>query len=218
MYTKSGVNKKTEELFLEAVPTKIQDKDLLTKLGHIYLKLNFYTMDRDRYYEIDEDDNFTYNEETGINNYDDKEFNFKFVLLSDITKSNELKEELESDKRFHKCHGSAIGTCLNDDEDSMKILIGYTPCVDEEELHSVVETKGEKEDLIIDYTQNVIMKKEDYININKFRVVNEITSKELKEDCNIITEFGIVSPLYLAFRDEIMKDINKNKKVLKLKD
>ena len=107
---------------------------------------------------------------------------------------------------------------LKDNSDSVFVLTGYVPSIDEELLHSVVEIDILNKKYIIDYTQNIVMKKEDYFEINQFRQISKVSSKTIKEDARIIDELQIPHPYYLIFRDEIMKDLNKNKKLLKLED
>lgn len=214
MYTNSGVNKKTDNLFMKEIPTLISDKEKLKKIGELYSKINIYTLKRDKFFKSfalkEYLSDIVYDDENEINHYEDKEFSFDFMLLSDKIDNNRLIKQLKSKKRFHKCHESSIGMCLNDDENNMKILIGYVPCVNTEVLHSVVEMTEDDIKYIIDFTQNLIMEKEDFIKTNCFRVINEVTSEDLKKDKDIICELEIRTPFYLFFRDEINKELKKN--------
>ena len=222
MYTNSGVNVKTDKLFLEPIATLIEDKEMLKKINQLYLKINMYTLKRDKFFksfsvkQLIKD--IEYEDEYQINHYKDDDYDFRFDLLSDRIEGNLMTRELKSKKRFHKCHESSIGMSLQDEDNSMKILTGYIPCIDKEELHSVIEYKEQDVIYIIDYTQNLMMLKDDYISINKYRVVNEVSSESLKKDLSIMIELGIRTPFYLMFRDEIMRDLKKNSRVLKLED
>lgn len=222
MYTDSGVNIKTDKLLLEPVTTLIEDKEMLKKMNQLYLKINMYTLKRDKFFksfavrQLIKD--IEYEDEYHINHYKDDDYDFRFDLLSDQIEGKSMIRELKSKKRFHKCHESSIGMCLQDEDDSMKVLIGYIPCIDNEELHSIIEYKEQDAIYIIDYTQNLMMLKDDYITINKYRVVNEVSSESLKKDLSIMIELGIRTPFYLMFRDEIMRDLKKNSRVLKLED
>lgn len=222
MYLESGINKETDELLMKPIPYIPVDKEKMDKLDNIYLLLNRYTMKRDKFFLPFAERNLFKNFFEHINEYDyfiDDEFGFRFCLLSDRIEGNKkMIKQLKSKERFHVCHEASIGMCLNDAEDNLSILIGYVPCTDTEVLHSVIELEEGEKKYIIDFTQNIVMTKEKYIVINSFRELNKVTSKKLKEDCKIMEEFGIRTPFYLLFRDELMKDLNKNSKVLTLEN
>ncbi len=227
-YLNCGMNEKTDYEFAKPIECSITDKDKLEKYGWLFLKLQLYTMYRDKFFVPfgirREYSNIRYDEESKNNVYIDENINIVFKLLSDIISASNnkeekrIKKELTSKKRFHKCHEASMNFALKDDSDSVFVLTGYVPSIDEELLHSVVEIDILNKKYIIDYTQNIVMKKEDYFEINQFRQISKVSSKTIKEDAKIIDELQIPHPYYLLFRDEIMKDLNKNKKSLKLED
>ena len=74
-----------------------------------------------------------------------------------------------------------------------------------------------KESRIIDFTQNVIMSKQNYIKITNFKELSKISKEDVISDRSKVALFNMKIAYYLFFRDEIMKDINKNEKVFELK-
>ena len=223
-YTNCGFNKETDRVFMEPIPTTIEDKEKLKKQAELYLTINMYTKYRDKFlfpqwFKQELSKNITYDKKTNTNTYEDEEFSFKFELLSDSIESRRTKRILKSDKRYHKCHEASFGMALNDDEDETYILTGYVPTIDEEVLHSVLEVKkDESKSYIVDFTQNIIMDKNDFIDINCFRVISRISCADLKSDLEVMRNLNLRLPFYFAFRDEIMRDLKKNSKVLGLKD
>ena len=222
MYNLCGINTKTDKTIMDPIPTSIEDNDELTNLGTLFMRLNLYTMYRDQFFlpiwykEMFK--NIKFNKETGINHYKDDNYEFDFYLFSDQIESFNMMRNLKSKKRFHKCHEASLGIALNGEDENTYILTGYVPTIDEEILHSVVELEYDSEIYIVDYTQNIMMKKEDFIRLNNFRLITRIPSSKVREDMDVMTRINIELPYYLVFRDEIVRDLKKNSKVLKLQD
>ena len=221
MYTKSGVNKKTEELLMGPIPYTPADIEKKKKTNQLYSVVNLYTMYRDKFFKsfllTNKFSNITH--DTNYEHYKDELFDFRFQLFSDMIEGNsKMIKNLRSNKRYHRCHEASIGMSLNDEIGEIKILTGYFPSANKAFHHSVIEINQDGNEYIIDYTQNLFILKDDYINLYGFRVVNEVSSKDLKKDLDIMVELGIRTPFYLFFRDEIVKDLKKNNKVLKLED
>ena len=61
------------------------------------------------------------------------------------------------------------------------------------------------------------MSKEDYIAITNFREFSKISRDKLRQDEEKIKNFSMGIQYYLFFHNEIMKDLEKNEKLLKLK-
>ena len=222
MYNACGVNKETEKVIRDPIPTLLKDKEELTKLGNLFMKLNLYTMNKDKFFlpkwYKDMFKNINYDKKTCINHYKDNDYEFDFYLFSDQIDNFGMIRRLKSKKRLHKCYEASLGITLNSEDDNTFILTGYVPTVDEEVLHSVVELEYDSEKYIVDYTQNIMMKKDDFIRINNFRLLSRISSSVVKKDIDIMKKINIGLPYYLVFRDEIMRDLKKNSKVLKLED
>lgn len=221
MYTESGVNKITDEMLMDSIPYTPLNEERINKSYHVYSVLNLYTMYRDKFFSSifirNQFENITHDKEKMREHYKDDTFDFMFTLLSDKVIGNpKLVKDLKSDRRFHRCHEASVGMCLHDDEGIMKILVGYMPCVDREVHHSVIEMIENGREYIIDFTQNLVILKKKYIELYDFRIINEVSSEDLKKDFEIIKEMRIRSPFYLFFRDELINDLKKNSKVLKL--
>lgn len=101
-----------------------------------------------------------------------------------------------------------------------KIVTGYIYNESDKikQVHSWIEFKKAKKDYIIDYKNNLIMNKAGYYFLKHVEKINEISSNYLKEDEYLFNEFNQILNLkeqeYLTFRDEIMKDLEKNKQLI----
>ncbi|MBQ8681655.1 MAG: hypothetical protein IJ509_01950 [Bacilli bacterium] len=80
-------------------------------------------------------------------------------------------------------------------------------------LHSYVEYN----DYIIDYTKNLIIKKDVYTKLLKVKELNRINSQDIDYIYNLLLENGILNTdRYMAtFGTEIVTNLEKNKKLLK---
>ncbi|MBR3117200.1 MAG: hypothetical protein IKF36_04925 [Bacilli bacterium] len=140
---------------------------------------------------------------------------YYFALL-DTFFDDEIREDLRSDNRKGKCIQTSMSMAYNY-EDDCKIMIGYIDNNKDKILHAVFVGCIEGMEIVFDYSKNVAMKKEDYIEINDYKVINEVSGKDFKEDYEYIKQLNsLSSKFYLCYRDEIMKDIKKNEKVFKL--
>ena len=69
---------------------------------------------------------------------------------------------------------------------------------------------------ILDWTQNIKMSKEDYIKLYKFKILQKISCKDLIKDREILNKAEYQDlKTYLVFRDEIMRDFDRNKHLFK---
>jgi len=80
-------------------------------------------------------------------------------------------------------------------------------------LHSYVEYK----EYIIDYTKNLIMKKDKYYELLKIKELNRIKQENISYIFNLLSENKILNTTrYIAtFGEEIKKDLEKNKQIIK---
>lgn len=142
---------------------------------------------------------------------------YKFEILDKFV-SDELKERLRSEKRYGECVSSSIYLAYNNPKNS-KILIGRMNLANSSIIHSVFcIKKDDNREYVFDFTRNLVMKKDDYFDLTNFELINEVKSEYLKEDLKKLKNIGMSTKPYLMCRDEIMNDLNKNKKVLKLED
>lgn len=133
-----------------------------------------------------------------------------FDIISNHISDEELKNELNSKKRLSSCHTKSVE--LASGINNSYVLTGYYTTTLNKILHSVVEIVKDGKSYILDWTQNIKMPKEDYIKIYKFQVLEKINSSDLEEDFKMLKELEFKSlKTYLVFRDEIIKDLEKNK-------
>ena len=147
-----------------------------------------------------------------------KDFKLIAFRLSDCIE--ELKEDknIETKNRKGKCHVKSMEISLrlgyqND------IVTGYIYGLSNKAkyLHSWVEFKNLKNmEFVIDYTENIIINKNAYYMLRHAEPLSRISREELAKDRNLIykrlNEIGSINiKEYLVFRDELSKDIERNK-------
>ena len=136
-----------------------------------------------------------------------------FDLLSDhiIEAPKDLINELKTLNRKGNCHLKAVELC-NSFENSI-VQTGIITIGKVQYLHSVIQFKDENgNDIIIDYTRDLWIDKSEYIKLFNFEILSSIKSDDIFEDAKLLKELSPFSlKVYLTFRDELMKDINKNK-------
>lgn len=168
-------------------------------------------------------DKIYYDKETKKYNYNTGDKLIPFELLSDNIKGGKkLKKELLSIKRFRKCHERSL-CMITSFENLVKLLTGTYERHGRKCLHSIIEVQGEKGEYIVDYTLNLIMEKQNYIDLTKFQNIEEIKdiddledNKDGTKDCMIY--IGATLKPYLTFRKELKRDLEKNKDMLKVSE
>lgn len=123
---------------------------------------------------------------------------------------------LESINRANTCFSNSRSLSIkfsNDNDLVTGIIHGYTD--KSKYLHSWLEIKLYGELYVIDYTMNAIINKDGYY---RFRHANEISrvkrdsiSNDIDNYGNIINALEAHSAFYNIFRNEIIKDLQKNK-------
>lgn len=161
--------------------TKLREKRIFKKLLEIYYKKR-YSIDFSK---------ITYNRETCQYEYRD-EFDgeiYTFNKLSNLLDEQEIKDELESNRRYKKCHEKSMELSL--ELPKSFILTGYVKRGYGKFLHSVVEIEKQKEPYIIDYTKNLVMPKEQYFKLTNFEQIERISDEEFLEDMIAIAQLDI---------------------------
>ena len=75
-------------------------------------------------------------------------------------------------------------------------------------LHSVLEYKYKNKFYIIDYTKNIIMPKEQYIKLTKFKEIERISDLEYIEDLGKICNFPyLTDKVYVTFKKELIREL-----------
>lgn len=210
-----------EELGTEENEKIINTLNVFTKLNHRNIFIYFLKKYFSHKYNIDLE-KIKYNEE--IKQYEyvlDNEV-ITFNMISNIVNDKELQKELKSEKRFGKCHERSFGQAHN--IDNAKIVTGIIKTIDGKFLHTVIEFPGKKEPIttyIMDWTQNIYMKKDDYIKLMEFYELSSFDAQEVFYDMELMNKMNVsdisMKP-YLAFRDEFIKDLEKNMHLLSEED
>ena len=126
--------------------------------------------------------------------------------------SDSYNVELESDERYGKCHSKSLELVLI--TPNSKIVTGYITENNLHLLHSIIVSTELNGDYVYDWTKNLIMSKDEYYKLNKFKVLSEITKDEIiydKENYEDLLVNNICIKPYLVFRNEIVKEIETKK-------
>ena len=209
---KDGINNNTYNLLFSDVFYNVDDE----YLNDTAVIIENFTMlnEIDRLIVLTQSDMFKYKNKTYT--YNDGEEEYTFSLLEDLFEDDETKRILHSPERYGSCHHASVGMCLNLPHKNSKILTGYINYSDCRILHSVYYYEEDGMEIIYDYTKNIMMRKDEYFRLTNFKLINEIEREKLIEDKDFICNSNISVKAYMVFRDEMMRDIKKNEKVLQL--
>lgn len=133
-------------------------------------------------------------------NYFGKRYEFKRLtdtsLITGSVKENILKRDFNSETLPRILR---LATCnkLNDS----KLLVCY-----DNDIHMLVSFNYEGITYVIDYFNDLIMKKDDYFNICKNNILNEVSFRQLYELYVFIKEHGIPLPFtyFMLFPEELI--------------
>lgn len=217
-YYKNGINKNTYDMlfpdFYNIKKEKIADEktSLIIELIDVYtlteqkeLFIDLVKKTFDEQYGINYS-NIKYNKETKQYEYEIKGKIYTFNELSDITDIEKFKKELKTDKRHHKCHTRTLELSFGVPESN--IVTGYEVIENTKVLHSVLEYKYKNKFYIIDYTKNIIMPKEQYIELTKFKEIERISDLEYIEDLGKICNFPyLTDKVYVTFKKELIREL-----------
>lgn len=206
-------------------------KELYLEEKQIYTAINTFTLDT----ESNEEKQRLLNQLRNESFILDVDVTDAFVVieLSDhrkikVCKMSEiipgLKEEdpeIVTENRKGTCHckalitSSSLGSIPND------VVTGYIYGLSDKVkyLHSWVELNYHGNDVVLDYTLNALINREGYYLLNHIsEPLSRISSKQIQEDCKLIKKLNKVGSFnikeYLVFRDEIIRDLEKNREVL----
>ena len=140
--------------------------------------------------------------------YQDEVDIIDFDVISNHVKHRKEKKELTSYRRYGLCHERSIE--LSKKIIGSKVITGYINFYGNNYLHSVVEIERNNEKYILDWTKNLIIKKDDYINLTHFRETSEIKRESLLDDYILLDGIDLPLKAYTLFRDEIVADLEKN--------
>lgn len=219
----NGMNINTYNLLFDDINNKISDKkgscESLNALCVIskftkFDDIKIYCLMAGMYETIDDYDFRTISWSDELNSFIYQKENFKipFNLLSDFMTHEDVKKELLSDERLHQCHEKSI--VLASIYPNFRIITGYVYLEKQRMLHSVIEYDDNEETIILDWTKNLRMLKEDYIRLTNLRVIETIEGYDVKNDITgPIIQMGMDFKTYCAFRPEIVKELKKNNSI-----
>lgn len=243
-YQELFVNEFLKSQNIDDTFAKISNKEGLASGIEYLKKLNCQWLDEDSYTILYTINQFTLKNKTEdmndlfnkVSNIDDvlniiksdkkliimlKDYNIEVEIFS---KRNprvvNIIPDIESLERNGTCFLKAYNICLGFKNPS-KIVTGYNYGYTDKSkfLHSWVEVTIDGKDYVIDGTLNAMFNKEGYYKLRKIKVLNEITKDELRQDMikygKFIEEIGI--DVYYVFRDEIIKDLEKNNELFENK-
>lgn len=219
----NGMNINTYNLLFDDINNKMSDKKgscqslnalcVISKFTK-FDDIKIYCLMAGMYETIDDYDFRTISWSDELNSFIYQKGNFKipFNLLSDFMTHEDVKKELTSDERIHKCHEKSI--LLASIYPNFRIITGYVYLEKQRMLHSVIEYDDNEETIILDWTKNLRMLKEDYIRLTNLRVIETIEGYDVKNDITgPIIQMGMDFKTYCAFRPEIVKELKKNNRV-----
>lgn len=219
----NGMNINTYNLLFDDINNKISDKkgscESLNALCVIskftkFDDIKIYCLMAGMYETIDDYDFRTISWSDELNSFIYQKGNFKipFNLLSDFMTHEDVKKELTSDERLHQCHEKSI--LLASIYPNFRIITGYVYLEKQRMLHSVIEYDDNEGTIILDWTKNLRMLKEDYIRLTNLRVIETIEGYDVKNDITgPIIQMGMDFKTYCAFRPEIVKELKKNNSI-----
>ena len=226
-YNESGINKNTYELLFSDYDNIPEDEKPKIENSYIITMIQTYTKFREKSifskllklffekkYKVDFS-KIKFNEKTKNYEYEFQGEVYTFDKLSDKIDNEEIKKELESDKRCRQCHSKSIDLSLILPE--AYIVTGYEKWSDGKKyLHSIVEIEKEKETYIIDYTKNIIMPKEQYVKLTSFEELERISDMEYLQHIQKVASIpGIDLKVYTIFGKEMVKELEKNSYMIK---
>lgn len=144
----------------------------------------------------------------------------KFSEIERFFPDLDVDDDIKKDSRTGECHRRAV-------EFSKKLknmgiendVVTANRCITADKtkyLHSWIEFKINGQELVLDYTQNVVMNKEGYYALNHIdKIISKINCADIINDEKIYKQihngdYYIDLKTYLTCRDEIMRDLQKN--------
>ncbi len=229
-YDRDGINLNTkavlvteeklkEELYGSKEDLKIiRMLELYTQLVHksIFIRIMVRILARRNNIEISR---IKYNKENKNYQYildDGVIIPFDLISKHIVEAPQSLKKELSSLKRAKKCHERTLEICRSF-ENSI-VHTGLIILGENQYLHTVLEFKDKYgKDIIVDWTRNLWIDKEEYIKLFKFNILESIKSEDISNDAEFLKHHlpNTSLKVYLTFRDELMKDINRNQSIFK---
>ena len=92
-----------------------------------------------------------------------------------------------------------------------RIVTGYATVGNQKVLHSVIEYEHDGKTIVLDWTRNLKITKEQYIELTKFVELSSFEGRKVIDDIEIIFgNLNIGVKPYVVFRDELIRDMQRN--------
>lgn len=183
--------------------TKLQEKRIFTKLLKMIYKHKGIDLD-----------NIRFNRKTKQFEYRNGDKIITFDKLSNHFEDNKVKKELMSNKRYGKCHSKSI--TIAPYIKKSKIVTGYITLENTKILHSVIEYDEKNKTMVLDWTRNLYISKEQYVELTKFVELSSFDGAKVIDDMKkLIGNLDLGVKPYVVFRDELMKDMERNPHIFK---
>lgn len=92
-----------------------------------------------------------------------------------------------------------------------RIVTGYITVGNQKVLHSVIEYEHDGKNIVLDWTRNLKITKEQYIELTEFVELSSFEGRKVIDDIEIIFgNLNIGVKLYVVFRDELIRDMQRN--------
>lgn len=186
VYNKDGINEETYNLlFGYKFGYRELDKDERNR-SFVYLIIDAFTksMEKQDFLEllkkigdeyIDDLAKIAWIEEKKEYEYSVFGKKYTFSKISEMINLEKQKKELETSERYKKCHIAIFNMAIPNKDDV--VITGYRNIFgDKNVLHSIIETKEEK---IIDWTMNIVMPKEQYMELVGFDVIERLSNTDV---------------------------------------
>lgn len=142
--------------------------------------------------------------EYDLGNNDKISFRKLSKCMSGLDKEHE--KELLTINRHGRCHVGSLFVSLS--IKNSKLLSGVCRLDTKTFYHSIVLFDNE---MVADWTKNLLMKKEEYLKITNFKLISSIDGTSLEELYKINDLFPKLDlRMYLYFRNEIIHDLDKH--------
>ena len=219
-YNKAGINKVTYDLLFSDKKDigNINDVDMKEQIkDYIFLVLDRYTRFREKsifssllkkYFGATLGYDFSkivWNEKNEEYEFEYLGEKYTFNKLSNMIDDKKGKKELESKKRYEKCHEASLGMSLGLKD--VKVLTGYQNRGRGKYLHSVIETSDGK---IVDWTRNFVMPKEEFVKLTGFTVLETLKKEEIIQIFLKLSKLNLNSKIASVFGRELLNDIKRN--------
>ncbi len=123
---------------------------------------------------------------------------------------------LENEKRTGMCHYGSMMLATICEEKTLKLVTGYISGKSEKSkyLHTWTQFTAFGKPYVMDYTLNLLMKREEYFSLLGVKeVLCTITRQQYLEDRKLFDKYDIIKGLgskgYLTFRHEVMREYQK---------